>query len=112
MEEAPQIENPGKITLEEFAELVKQMRHNQRRYFAQRRPELRRMPCRAVRRFDGKCIRGKNGNMLVEFPGVGNCVVLGKLLRKIKKQKEKLLEIANYTLYLQHETKRSILKRV
>lgn len=49
------------------------------------RPELRRMPCRAVRRFDGKCIRGKNGNMLVEFPGVGNCVVLGKLLRKIKK---------------------------
>jgi hypothetical protein len=39
-EKAPQIENPGKITLEEFAELVKQMRHNQRRYFAQRRPEI------------------------------------------------------------------------
>lgn len=35
------------------------------------RPELRRMPCRAVRRLDGKCIRGRNGNMLVEFPGVG-----------------------------------------
>lgn len=30
-EKAPQIENPGKITLEEFAELIRQMRHNQRR---------------------------------------------------------------------------------
>ena len=39
-EKAPQIENHDKITLEEFAELVKQMRHNQRRYFAQRRPEI------------------------------------------------------------------------
>lgn len=39
-EKAPLIENPDKITLEEFAELVKQMRHNQRRYFAQRRPEI------------------------------------------------------------------------
>lgn len=33
-------EKEGKITLEDFAELVKQMRHNQRRYFAQRRPEI------------------------------------------------------------------------
>lgn len=49
------------------------------------RPELRRMPCRAVRRSDGKCIRGRNGNMLVEFNGGGKCVVLGRLLRKIKK---------------------------
>lgn len=39
-EKKPQIENPGKITLEEFAELIRQMRHNQRRYFAQRRPEI------------------------------------------------------------------------
>ena len=39
-EKTPQIENPGKITLEEFAELIRQMRHNQRRYFAQRRPEI------------------------------------------------------------------------
>ena len=39
-EKTTQIENPEKITLEEFAELVKQMRHNQRRYFAQRRPEI------------------------------------------------------------------------
>lgn len=28
---SPQIENPGKITLEELAQMVKQMRHNQRR---------------------------------------------------------------------------------
>lgn len=42
------------------------------------RPELRRMPCRAVRRSDGKCIRGRNGNMLVEFGDVGKCVVLGR----------------------------------
>lgn len=39
-EKTLQIENPGKITLEEFAELIRQMRHNQRRYFAQRRPEI------------------------------------------------------------------------
>ena len=39
-EKAPQIENPDKITLKEFAELVRQMRHNQRRYSAQRRPEI------------------------------------------------------------------------
>ena len=43
------------------------------------------MPCRAGRRSDGKCIRGRNGNMLVEFDGVGKCVILGRLLRKIKK---------------------------
>lgn len=39
--------------------------------------------CTAVRRKDGKCIRGKNGNMLVEFNG-RKVVVLGRLLRKIK----------------------------
>lgn len=41
------------------------------------RPELRRMPCRAVRRSDGKCIRGCNGNMLVEFDGVVNALFWG-----------------------------------
>lgn len=40
MEKTPQIENFSKITYEEFVSLVKQMRHNQRRYFAQRRPEI------------------------------------------------------------------------
>lgn len=33
---SPQIENPAKITLEELAYMVKQMRHNQRR--CQRNP--------------------------------------------------------------------------
>jgi hypothetical protein len=40
-------------------------------------------PCRAVRRQDGKCIRGKNGSMLVEFE-FGKSVVMGRLLRKVK----------------------------
>lgn len=35
-DKAPQIENPEKITVREFAEMVKQMRHNQRR--CQRNP--------------------------------------------------------------------------
>ena len=30
-------------------------------------------------------VDGRNGNMLVEFDGVGKCVILGRLLRKIKK---------------------------
>jgi hypothetical protein len=39
--------------------------------------------CEAVRRPDGKCIRGRNGNMLVSFSGV-KIVVIARLLRKIK----------------------------
>jgi hypothetical protein len=39
--------------------------------------------CSAVRRKDGKCIRGKNGSMLVQFEEV-KVVVIGRLLRKIK----------------------------
>lgn len=70
------------------------------------RPELRRMPCRAVRRADGKCIRGRNGNMLVEFDGVGKCVILGRLLRKIKKiaenKKIKVLVYPLFYIYLRH----------
>lgn len=49
------------------------------------RPDLRRMPCRAVRHIDTKCVRGRNGNMLVEFHGIGKVVVLARLLRKIRK---------------------------
>lgn len=41
------------------------------------RPELRRMPCRAVRRSDGKCIRGRNGNMLVELTAWVNALFWG-----------------------------------
>ncbi len=39
--------------------------------------------CIAVRR-RGKCIRGRNGNMLVSFNGT-LCVVLGRRLRKLNK---------------------------
>jgi hypothetical protein len=38
--------------------------------------------CIAVSRPDGKCIRGKNGNMLVEFDGK-KVVILARQLRKI-----------------------------
>lgn len=44
-------------------------------------------PCSAVRRPDGKCVRGRNGSMLVSFYGV-RVVVLARLLRK-RKQKRK-----------------------
>ena len=40
--------------------------------------------CVAVKRKDGKCIRGKNGNMLVDFDGT-LVVVLARQLRKIEK---------------------------
>lgn len=46
-------------------------------------PELKGKTCTAVRRTDGKCIRGANGNMLVSFDGV-QVVVLARLLRKTK----------------------------
>lgn len=39
--------------------------------------------CRAVRRTDGKCIRGRNSNMLVEFLGGVQVVVPARMLRKI-----------------------------
>jgi len=40
--------------------------------------------CKAVRRSDGKCIRGKNSNMLVEFEGGVKVVILARMLRKVK----------------------------
>jgi hypothetical protein len=54
------------------------------RYLGDRwtRPELKGAICTAVRRPDGKTIRGRNGSMLVAFDGVRH-VVLGRLLRKI-----------------------------
>lgn len=47
-------------------------------------PALRQGACRAVRRADGKCIRGRNGSMLVRFETGALCVVMGRLLRKIR----------------------------
>ncbi|ANE49970.1 hypothetical protein SY85_05110 [Flavisolibacter tropicus] len=40
---------------------------------------------KAVRRNDGKCKRGKNGTMLVEFENGEKHVIIGRLLRKVKK---------------------------
>lgn len=37
--------------------------------------------CIAVKQPNGKCIRGKNGSMLVNFAGL-NVVVIARLLRK------------------------------
>jgi hypothetical protein len=46
------------------------------------RPELRNQICFAVRRSDGKCIRGRNGAMLVRFEDGRPQVVIARLLRK------------------------------
>ena len=43
---------------------------------------LKKQRCRALRRSDGKCIRGRNGSMLVEFADGRKTVVIGRLLRK------------------------------
>lgn len=45
-------------------------------------PALKGVACRAVRRADGKCIRGRNGSMLVALADGRRVVVLGRLLRK------------------------------
>ena len=50
-------------------------------------PLYKSQPCIAVRRPDGKCIRGRNGNMLVEF-ATGTAVVMARMLRKVKPNKE------------------------
>jgi hypothetical protein len=44
-------------------------------------PRLKGQVCRAIRK-NGKCIRGRNSNMLVEFNGEP-VVVLARQLRKI-----------------------------
>ena len=41
--------------------------------------------CKAVRRENGKCIRGKNSNMLVQFECGTKVVVLARQLRKLSK---------------------------
>ena len=39
--------------------------------------------CIAVRRPDGKCVRGRNGSMLVSFNGK-KVIVMARQLRKVK----------------------------
>ena len=46
-------------------------------------PELKGRRCEPVLRADGRCIRGRNGNMLVRFKGGPIAVVLGRQLRKV-----------------------------
>ena len=55
------------------------------RYLGDRwtRQELKGAVCTAVRRPDGRCIRGRNGTMLVQFDDGSQHTVLGRLLRKL-----------------------------
>lgn len=46
-------------------------------------PEFKNKPCSAVRREDGKCIRGRNGSMLVAFENGSQHVIIGRRLKKI-----------------------------
>ncbi len=47
-------------------------------------PSLKKKICYAVRK--DKCIRGKNGSMLVVFESGETHVIIGKLLRKWKRK--------------------------
>lgn len=49
-------------------------------------PQLKGKRCYAVLRPNGKCIRGKNGSMLVEFDQGRTANVIGRLLRKIDEE--------------------------
>lgn len=51
-------------------------------------PKYKGMLCDAVKKPNGKCIRGRNGNFLVKFENSETVVVVGRLLRKIKTDKE------------------------
>jgi hypothetical protein len=46
-------------------------------------PERKGATCDAVRRSDGKCIRGRNGSMLVRFHDGQVAVVIGRQLRRL-----------------------------
>lgn len=46
-------------------------------------PRYKGQPCDAVRR-NNKCIRGRNGNMLVRFYDGRQVTVVARLLRKVK----------------------------
>nr|DAF15047.1 MAG TPA: hypothetical protein [Caudoviricetes sp.] len=61
------------------------------------RPELRRMPCRAVRRFDGKCIRGKNGICWSNFRELGKLLYWANYYVKSKNKKKNLWRLKKYT---------------
>jgi gluconate kinase len=48
---------------------------------------LKNLKCNAIRREDGKCIRGRNGNMLVIFENGEKSVILARRLKKIRYEK-------------------------
>ncbi len=52
-------------------------------------PAYKGKQCKAVRRQDGKCIRGRNGNMLVRFENAMAVVNARSLRKLITKTKEK-----------------------
>ncbi len=47
-------------------------------------PKYKKQPCQAVRRANGKCMRGRNGSMIVKFESGETVIVIARLLRKIK----------------------------
>lgn len=51
-------------------------------------PKYKGKECSAIRTIDGKCLRGKNGSMLVSFNG-DLVVVIARLLRRKDKLKTK-----------------------
>lgn len=46
-------------------------------------PDRKGATCEAVRRPDGKCIRGRNGSMLVRFDDGQLAIVIGRQLRTV-----------------------------
>lgn len=46
-------------------------------------PDWKDRKCVAVKNKYGKCVRGRNGNMLVEFDCGSRTVVIGRRLRKV-----------------------------
>jgi hypothetical protein len=64
-------------------------------------PALKGALCEAVRRGDGRCIRGTNGNMLVRF-GDRMVVVVGRHLRKQVSELEDEIERLRRELSREH----------
>lgn len=62
------------------------------RYLGDRLTEDRGFLCAAVRNKHGKCIRGRNGNMLVVKANGERVVVLARLLRKLKPTDNELVD--------------------
>jgi len=48
--------------------------------------QFKNIHCTAVKNSNAKCIRGRNGNMLVQLPNGKKVVVVARLLRKMGNQ--------------------------